>query len=51
MDPIKQTFWILTSQHLYELLISDEDRYVWEIYLERNDFENALKFAKVFINI
>ena len=47
LDTLKHTFWIITSHNLYELLIADEDRYVWKIFLDRNNFEKAIKFAKV----
>ena len=48
-DMIKKTFWVYTNRVLYELLISDEDRDIWKIYLLRGNFDDAMAFAKVTI--
>ncbi|KAJ3096181.1 hypothetical protein HDU97_006164 [Phlyctochytrium planicorne] len=46
MDPIKGTFWIFTTLALYELLITDEDRDIWQLYLKNLNFEAALRHCK-----
>lgn len=46
-DPINHTFWVHTTQALYEVVPNDEDRDVWRARLEQGDFEGALKYAKV----
>jgi len=46
-DPIKNTLWVYTSTSIFEIVITDEDRNVWEYYLNENQFERALEFAKV----
>ncbi|KAJ3332896.1 hypothetical protein HDU76_012696 [Blyttiomyces sp. JEL0837] len=46
LDSIKNTFWIFTSQSLFELLITEEDRNIWKIYLKRHDFDAALSYSK-----
>ncbi|KAJ3227511.1 Vacuolar protein sorting-associated protein 18 like protein [Clydaea vesicula] len=46
VDYFKSTFWVFTNLTLYELIVSDEDRDVWNLYLKKNNFEDALKYAK-----
>jgi hypothetical protein len=46
-DPVRQTYWIFTDQSLFEIVIGNEDRDVWKIYLEKGQFETALRFSKV----
>ncbi|KAG6851223.1 hypothetical protein H0H93_015233 [Arthromyces matolae] len=45
-DPIRNTYWIYTRESLFELVVGNEDRDVWKIYLEKQQFETALKFTK-----
>ncbi|KAG6862426.1 hypothetical protein C0995_011866 [Termitomyces sp. Mi166 len=45
-DPVRKTYWIYTDQSLFELVVGNEDRDVWKIYLEKQQFETALNFAK-----
>ncbi|KAJ3158697.1 hypothetical protein HDU86_002662 [Geranomyces michiganensis] len=46
VDRVKCTYWVATNLALYELIITDEDRDVWRIYLERKSFDAALAHAK-----
>ncbi|KAI9017410.1 Pep3/Vps18/deep orange family-domain-containing protein [Gaertneriomyces semiglobifer] len=46
VDSIKSTYWIYTNLALYELIITDEDRDIWGIYLTRKSFDAALSYAK-----
>jgi hypothetical protein len=36
-----------TKQSIFELVVKDEDRDVWKIYLARSNWELARKYAKV----
>ena len=36
-----------TDSSLFELVIGNEDRDVWSIYLDSGDFVTALKYSKV----
>ena len=45
-DPSDKTHWLYTSQAIFELVVSDEDRDVWRIMLKREEYEPSLKFAK-----
>lgn len=47
VDNIRKTYWIYTDSSLYELVISNEDRDVWKVYLEKGQPDIALKYAKV----
>lgn len=46
-DPSDKTHWLYTSQAIFELVVSEEDRDVWRIMLKREEYEPSLKFAKV----
>jgi hypothetical protein len=46
-DPVRKTYWVYTNQSLFELVVGNEDRDVWKIFLEKGKFEVALKYAKV----
>ncbi|KAJ3010566.1 hypothetical protein HKX48_007329 [Thoreauomyces humboldtii] len=46
VDRIKSTYWVSTNLALYELIITEEDRNVWRIYLDRKAYDAALSHAK-----
>ena len=46
VDVAKRTFWVYTDASIFELVVRDEDRDVWRIYLERGSFDASLKYAK-----
>ncbi|KAJ3721541.1 Pep3/Vps18/deep orange family-domain-containing protein [Lentinula raphanica] len=45
-DPVRKTYWVYTDQAIFELLVGNEDRDVWKIYLEKGQYEIALRYAK-----
>ncbi|KAJ3112931.1 hypothetical protein HDU96_003999 [Phlyctochytrium bullatum] len=45
-DEVKGTYWVFTNSVLYELLVTDEDRDVWRLYLKSSKFESALNYVK-----
>ncbi|KIK70851.1 hypothetical protein GYMLUDRAFT_32922 [Collybiopsis luxurians FD-317 M1] len=45
-DPVRKTYWVYTDQSIFELLVGNEDRDVWKIYLEKGQFETALRYSK-----
>ena len=45
-DPTKNTLWVYTSTSIFEIVVTDEDRNVWEHYLGEGQFEMALQYAK-----
>ncbi|SPO29951.1 related to DigA protein [Ustilago trichophora] len=46
VDVAKRTYWIYTDASIFELVMRDEDRHVWRVYLDRGSFDTALKYAK-----
>jgi len=46
VDTIKSTYWAYTSTGIFELVVSKEDRNVWELYLEKKQFDTALQYCK-----
>lgn len=45
VDQQKNTFWLFTTQKIFEIVVRDEDRDIWRIMLERQHFDMALKYA------
>ena len=45
-DQKKNTFWLFTSQEIFEIVVTDEDRDVWKIMLRDQKFDAALRFAQ-----
>ncbi|WFD44049.1 hypothetical protein MPSI1_002714 [Malassezia psittaci] len=45
MDVVKGTCWIYTSARIFELIVTNESRNVWQIWLDRKNFEEALKYS------
>lgn len=46
-DPVRKTYWVYTDQSIFELLVDNEDRDVWKLYLQKGEFDVALRYAKV----
>ncbi len=44
-DLIQKTYWLYSQNELYEIVLTDESRDMWEIRLSRKDFEGAGAFA------
>lgn len=44
---MRKTYWMHTNQSIYEIVVKDEDRDVWKIYLGRSNWELARRYAKV----
>lgn len=45
-DQKKNTFWLFTTRQIYEIVVTDEDRDVWEIMLEGQQFDMASRYAR-----
>ncbi|KAJ6574972.1 Pep3/Vps18/deep orange family-domain-containing protein [Mycena capillaripes] len=45
-DPVRKTYWVYTDQSLFELVVDNEDRDVWKIYLQKGQFDVALRYTK-----
>ncbi|KYK61802.1 vacuolar protein sorting protein DigA [Drechmeria coniospora] len=46
VDMQKNTFWLFTSDEIYEVVVRDEDRNIWRILMESRQFEPALRHAR-----
>ena len=45
VDLQKNTFWLFTSGEIFEVVVRDEDRDIWKIMMETQQFEPALQHA------
>lgn len=45
-DPIKGTIWVFAERAVFRYKVTKEDRNVWQIYMEKGDFELAKKYCK-----
>ncbi|KAI9721508.1 MAG: hypothetical protein M1812_002270 [Candelaria pacifica] len=45
-DQKKNTFWLFTTQEIFEVVVNDEDRDVWRIMLQNEQFDAALQYAR-----
>ncbi|KAI1761730.1 Pep3/Vps18/deep orange family-domain-containing protein [Hypoxylon sp. FL1150] len=45
VDQQKNTFWLFTTQEIFEIVVRDEDRDIWRIMLQRQQFDVAMQYA------
>lgn len=45
-DIKKNTYWLFTTQEIFEIVLTDESRDVWKILLKAQQFEAASQYAK-----
>lgn len=45
-DQKKNTFWLFTTREIYEIVVTDEDRHVWEVMLAGQKFDQASQYAR-----
>lgn len=45
VDLQKNTFWLFTPKEIFEIVPRDEDRDIWKIMLEMQQFDAALQYA------
>jgi hypothetical protein len=45
-DQQKNTFWLFTTQDIFEIVVKNEDRDVWKVMLQTEHFDAALRYAK-----
>jgi len=45
-DRKKNTYWLFTTQDIFEIVVTDEDRDVWKIMLKEQQFDLASQYAK-----
>ncbi|CAK7205754.1 tethering complex subunit [Sporothrix eucalyptigena] len=45
VDLQKSTFWLFTAQEIFEIVVRDEDRDIWKIMLQQQQFDAAMQYA------
>ncbi|KAK9586806.1 tethering complex subunit [Aspergillus fumigatus] len=45
-DSMQHTYWLFTSQEIFEIVAEDEDRDVWKVFLQKQMFDQALEYAR-----
>lgn len=45
-DSFSNSIWFCTSAHLYQMQLAEEDKNVWQDYLEKGQYKNASDFSK-----
>jgi len=45
-DLQKNTYWLLTSSEVYEIVVTEETRDVWKILLDQGHYDAAQRYAK-----
>lgn len=45
-DQKKNTFWLFTTQEIYEIVVTEEDRDVWKVMLAAQKFDRASRYAR-----
>ncbi|RKP34668.1 Pep3/Vps18/deep orange family-domain-containing protein, partial [Dimargaris cristalligena] len=46
VDSTHNTYWVFTPSSVFELIIHNEDRDVWKIYLQKRMYDTAFQHAK-----
>ncbi|KAG5968152.1 hypothetical protein E4U58_001969 [Claviceps cyperi] len=46
VDMQEKTFWLITSEEIFEIVARDEERNIWQVMLGQNQFESALHYAR-----
>ena len=46
VDQKKNTYWLFTTQDIFEIVATDEDRDVWKVMLKSQQFNLASQYAK-----
>lgn len=46
VDLQKNTFWLFSSEEIFEIVVRDEDKNIWEIMMRLQQFEPALQHAR-----
>ena len=45
-DMKKQTYWLFSKHEIFEIAAHEEDRDVWKVMLQKQDYDAALKYAR-----
>ncbi|KAE8145961.1 Pep3/Vps18/deep orange family-domain-containing protein [Aspergillus avenaceus] len=45
-DITQHTYWLFTSEEIFEIAVEDEDRDIWKVFLQKQMFDEALHYAR-----
>ncbi|KAI9677456.1 MAG: hypothetical protein M1817_006410 [Caeruleum heppii] len=45
-DQKKNTFWLFTTQAIFEIVVHNEDRDIWKIMLKQQRYDAAMRYAR-----
>lgn len=45
-DAVARTIWLFAEFAVYEVVVTKEDRNVWQMYLDKGQYESALQYCK-----
>ncbi|KAF2858156.1 hypothetical protein K470DRAFT_260077 [Piedraia hortae CBS 480.64] len=45
-DPRKNTYWLIGPRDIFEVVVQEEDRDIWRIFLRQGLYEQAQRYAK-----
>ncbi|KAI6153732.1 Pep3/Vps18/deep orange family-domain-containing protein [Pisolithus tinctorius] len=45
-DPVRKTYWVYTDQSIFELIVRNESRDIWQIFLGQQKFDVALQYVQ-----
>lgn len=45
-DLTQNTYWLFTSQEIFEVVANEEDRDIWKVFLKEQNFDAALEYAR-----
>lgn len=45
-DYLKNTYWLYSDCNIYEISVTNEERNIWKLMIENNEFDEALKITE-----
>ncbi|THC94350.1 hypothetical protein EYZ11_006189 [Aspergillus tanneri] len=45
-DSMQHTYWLFTSREIFEIVVENEDRDIWKIFLEKQLYDKAFQYAR-----
>lgn len=45
-DSHNSTYWAFTTENIFEIVVTDEDREIWKTFLDNRNYEEAIRLAK-----
>ncbi|KAG5985382.1 hypothetical protein E4U55_003610 [Claviceps digitariae] len=46
VDMQEKTFWLITSEEIFEIVARDEEQNIWKIMMDHKQFDSALRYAR-----